>query len=65
MAKYKLIYFNTRGRAEVSRWLFAQAGVEYDDVRLTPEEWAPIKLGKVNKYALQSWSLMLKHPNLI
>ncbi len=45
MSKYKLIYFNTRGRAEVSRWLFAQAGVEYEDVRLTPEEWAPIKAG--------------------
>ncbi|EDV26141.1 Hematopoietic prostaglandin D synthase [Trichoplax sp. H2] len=43
MPNYKLIYFNSRGRAEVTRYLFAAAGVEYEDVRVTGEEWAKIK----------------------
>lgn len=30
---YKLIYFNARGIAEVSRLLFAYAGVDYEDFR--------------------------------
>ena len=43
MTKYTLIYFNMRGRAEVTRLLFAQAGVEYEDKRVTPEEWQQLK----------------------
>lgn len=39
MPTYKLTYFNGRGRAEISRLIFAQAGVEYEDVRLKDEEW--------------------------
>nr|AFO69980.1 GST_pi-like protein [Strongylocentrotus droebachiensis] len=42
-AKYKLIYFNVRARAECSRLLFAQAGVEYEDCRLTSDEFKAIK----------------------
>lgn len=43
-AKYKLIYFNTRGRAEPSRWIFAQAGQEYEDFRFkNREEWYAYK----------------------
>ena len=42
----KLIYFNLRGFAEVTRLILAEAGVEYEDVRLTREEWAKIKAGK-------------------
>jgi glutathione S-transferase len=34
-----LTYFNARGRAEVSRLLLAQAGLAYDDNRLTREQW--------------------------
>lgn len=37
--KYKLIYFDGRGRAEAARWLFALADVPYEDVRYTQEEW--------------------------
>ena len=33
MPKYKLNYFNGKGLAEVSRLLFAYAGVEYEDNR--------------------------------
>ena len=43
MTKYTLIYFNARGRAEVTRLIFAQAGVEYEDRRLTSEQWAELK----------------------
>jgi hypothetical protein len=40
MPHYKLYYFNARGNAEVVRLVFAQAGVEYEDIRLTSEQWA-------------------------
>ena len=35
MPTYKLIFFHLRGNAETIRLIFAQAGVEYEDVRLT------------------------------
>lgn len=40
---YKLIYFNVKGRAEVARFIFAQAGVTYGDKRIKQEEWAGLK----------------------
>ena len=43
MPTYKLTYFDARGSAEVIRLIFAQAGVEYEDNRLTSEEWAEFK----------------------
>ena len=43
MPQYKLTYFNGRGRAEVSRLIFAQAGVEYEDKRVSSEEWGQLK----------------------
>ncbi|XP_039272834.1 hematopoietic prostaglandin D synthase-like [Styela clava] len=39
MPSYKLFYFNVRGRAEISRWMFAQAGVKYEDIRIGSETW--------------------------
>lgn len=39
MPAYKLYYFNARGFAELTRLLFAQAGVEYEDIRIEREEW--------------------------
>ena len=41
--KYKLIYFNSRGRAEPVRMLFAHCGVEYEDKRVTTDEWKEMK----------------------
>ena len=35
---YKLTYYNHRGRAELIRLVFAQAGVAYEDVRLSEAE---------------------------
>ena len=43
MPNYKLIYYNGRGRAELSRFLFAQAGVAYEDNRVTGEELQVLK----------------------
>ena len=42
---YKLTYFDAKGRAEIARFIFAQAEVKYEDVRLTynGEEWAKLK----------------------
>ncbi|XP_072051484.1 uncharacterized protein [Amphiura filiformis] len=45
MPSYKLMYFDVRGRAEIIRLLFAQAGVKYEDVRIPigGEEWKKLK----------------------
>ena len=39
MSTYKLYYFNGRGRAEVSRLIFAAAGEKYEDIRYERSEW--------------------------
>ncbi|XP_002731486.1 S-crystallin 4-like [Saccoglossus kowalevskii] len=43
MPTYKLYYFNSRALAEQSRMIFALAGVEYEDIRYTREEWPAAK----------------------
>lgn len=43
MPKYVLTYFNIRGRAEPTRLVFKVAGVEFEDRRLTFEEWGAMK----------------------
>lgn len=42
----KLTYFNIRGLAENVRLILAQAGVDYEDKRVTKEEWAELKESK-------------------
>ena len=39
MSPYKLYYFNGRGRAEVSRLLFAAVNQKYEDIRYTADQW--------------------------
>ncbi|KAI7815611.1 glutathione S-transferase [Rhyzopertha dominica] len=41
--RYKLIYFNARGRAEHIRFIFAYAGIDYDDERIPREKWPELK----------------------
>ena len=41
--KIKVIYFNARGRAETTRMILAQGGVEFEDQRVTREEWEKMK----------------------
>ena len=43
MPTYKLYYTNHKGRAELIRWIFIQAGVQFEDVRFTREEWLAFK----------------------
>ena len=43
MPSYKLYYFNQMGRGELIRWILLQAGLPYEDVRLTDQEWAEFK----------------------
>lgn len=43
MPTYKLYYFNMKGSAELTRWIFAQAGVPYEDIRVTKEQWVEMK----------------------
>ncbi|KAJ1370327.1 hypothetical protein KIN20_032024 [Parelaphostrongylus tenuis] len=43
MVHYKLTYLNGRGLAECARQLFALADQQYEDVRLSREEFASIK----------------------
>ncbi|GFN73807.1 glutathione s-transferase [Plakobranchus ocellatus] len=43
MPNYKVIYFNVRGRAEVTRLIFAYAGQKFEDKRIVREEWLKLK----------------------
>ncbi|VDM81904.1 unnamed protein product [Strongylus vulgaris] len=43
MVHYKLTYFGVRGVAETARQIFALAGQDFEDVRVSQEEFAPIK----------------------
>lgn len=40
MATYKLYYFNGKGRAELTRTIFKQAGVDFEDFRFPDNTWA-------------------------
>jgi glutathione S-transferase len=39
MSTYKLYYFNARGRAEISRLIFAAAGENFEDIRYERDQW--------------------------
>ena len=39
----KLIYFDVQGRAQAIRFLLQSKGVEFEDQRITREEWGAIK----------------------
>ncbi|XP_022345613.2 glutathione S-transferase-like [Crassostrea virginica] len=43
MPKYKLTYFDLRGRAETTRLLFTVSGVAFEDERIGQEQWRSIK----------------------
>ncbi len=42
----KLTYFSGRGRAEPIRLMLAAADIDYEDVRVTFEEWPQLKDSK-------------------
>uniref|UniRef100_A0A4W5LIS7 glutathione transferase n=1 Tax=Hucho hucho TaxID=62062 RepID=A0A4W5LIS7_9TELE len=43
MPSYKLTYFNMRGRAELPRYIFAYAGIAFEDRRVEWKDWPSIK----------------------
>lgn len=43
MVSYKLVYFQSRGNGEIARQVFAYAGQEFIDERVTKEEWSSMK----------------------
>ncbi|XP_058795323.1 glutathione S-transferase-like [Phymastichus coffea] len=43
MPTYKLMYFNIKGLGESIRWLFAYAGVDFEDQRVSADEWKALK----------------------
>ena len=48
MPEYKLVYFNYKGRAEMTRMIFAAAGVKYEDCRLTRQKYQELKASRLN-----------------
>lgn len=57
MVKYSLMYFDIRGIAEPSRWIFAAANQEYEDERVPftteKKEWLEIKPSKTYLFLYQ------------
>ncbi|NXK37852.1 HPGDS synthase, partial [Piprites chloris] len=52
MPQYKLTYFNLRGRAEISRYLFAYSGQKYEDHRIEAADWPKIKPNQSDDFTL-------------
>lgn len=44
---FTLFYFNVKALAEPIRFLFAYGGQEYEDVRVTRDEWPALKPSKL------------------
>jgi len=42
-SRYRLTYFNAKGRAETIRLVFAAAGLPYEDRRIDSDQWAAMK----------------------
>lgn len=51
MPSYKLTYFDVRGRGEPTRLIFKAAGVEFEDKRVTFEEWGALKACECDWFA--------------
>ena len=68
MPHYKLTYFNVRGRAEPIRMIFKAAGVEFEDIRITGEEWSALKACEYNIHSCLHckiyFSVKLRFPDL-
>ena len=47
MSGFKLVYFDGRGRAEVTRLIFHAAGAQFEDERV--KDWPAGKEGKRNE----------------
>lgn len=51
MPNYKLTYFGFRGRGELIRFLFAAAGVQYEENTIEGSAWPELKPSKLTENA--------------
>lgn len=58
MPEYKLIYFNARGRAELTRWIFAYGDIAFTDERFEMSDW-PAK--KQSEFTLKPEQVLRLH----
>jgi hypothetical protein len=49
LPKIRLTYFNTEGRAEITRLILAQAGVEFEDERIEVEQFEKLRKSELKK----------------
>lgn len=63
-ATYKVTYFNYRGLAEAMRWLLLYMGEDFEDVRLTHEEWPSIK-PSMYKLKQDNVNVFIKHQQFV
>ena len=64
MPSYKLTYFNIRGRAELTRLVFAAAEAEYEDERIERKDWPALKPSKISwadQEILGGWLVATSH----
>ena len=58
MPSYKLYYFNVRGKAEICRLAFSAANIEFEDIRLSGEEWAKLKECELNSIPYETSDIL-------
>ena len=63
--KIKLVYHSGRGRAEGARLIMAAGVIEYENVRITPEEWVKMKPGKETKQIYGTNSKIQIHTHVV
>ena len=44
--KYKLVYFDARGRMEATRLALEYSGIPYEDQRIKKDDWPAVKASK-------------------
>lgn len=62
--KFKLSYFNVKALAEPIRLLFAYGGVDYEDIRVSHEEWVVLKPSKIFLIVCPLYSFPLMNFNI-
>lgn len=53
---FTLFYFNVKALAEPIRFLFAYGAQEYEDVRVTRDEWPALKPSMLFNYSISNYA---------